>query len=66
MLNWRYHFNAALLARFVISIDDAGLDDIELDSWERDYPEDPAAAAQAFGNEHDLTDVKECRYWECS
>lgn len=65
MLNWRAHFNAALVERFVITTADAGLDDFELNSWERDYPEDPAAAAIAFGEEHDLTDIQECRYGRC-
>lgn len=65
MLNWRDHFNAALLAHFLISIEDAGLDDFELSSWECDFPADSAAAAKAFGEEHDLTDVQECRYFPC-
>lgn len=65
MLNWRHHFNAALVERFVITIEDAGLDDFELNSWEQDYPEDPQAAAIAFGEEHDLTDIQECRYGRC-
>ena len=65
MLNWRHHFNAALLAHFLISIEDAGLDDLELSSWECDFPDDPAAAAKAFGDEHDLTDVQECNYFGC-
>lgn len=65
MLNWRHRFNEALLAHFLISIVDAGLDDFELDSWEQDFPEEPDAAAKAFGEEHDLTDVQEYRYIGC-
>ena len=65
MLNWRHRFNEALLAHFLISIVDAGLDDFELSSWECDFPADPAAAAKAFGEEHDLTDLKECQYFPC-
>lgn len=65
MLNWRHQFNAGLVERFVITIEDAGLDDFELNSWEQDYPEDPQAAAKAFGEEHDLADIQECRYGRC-
>lgn len=41
MQNWRALFDAALVDRFLITIEDAGLDEFELRSWERDYPEDP-------------------------
>lgn len=63
MQNWRQLFNAALVDRFVITIQDAGLDDLELNSWEQDYPEDPREAALQFGRDHDLTDVKDFPYW---
>lgn len=65
MQNWRQLFNAALVDRFLITIADAGLDEFELASWERDYPEDPHEAARAFGREHDLTDIQECSYGRC-
>lgn len=62
MMSWRDLFNAALVKHFVITVADAGLDEFELTSLERDFPSDPHAAAMAFGEEHDLTDVQKPPY----
>jgi hypothetical protein len=54
---WQAQFDATLQRNFLVSVEDAGLDQLDLEDWRDTFPTLPQEAARAFGRKYGLEQV---------
>jgi hypothetical protein len=54
---WQAQFDATLQRNFLVSVEDAGLDQLDLEDWRDTFPTLPQVAARAFGDKYGLDQV---------